>query len=186
MENSNQDNRQNLQIESVGEELTSEGWRRYTKVMGFFLGIIVLVYGGYWVWENYLNPAPGGADDIRRLEEGLKQMEEDQRNDTYGGKTPQETLDLFIAALEAGDVDLASKYFLLNEHREEWREGLEQAKAEGRIDEIVSTVRNMKPSSRDTSSKNVVEFSIIEDGATQHAAILMLNEFSGLWKIESL
>ena len=32
--------------------------------------------------------------------------------DTYGGKTPQETLQMYIDAVEKGDYELASKYFI--------------------------------------------------------------------------
>ncbi len=35
--------------------------------------------------------------------------------DTYGGKTPKETLDLFIAAVEKKDYELASKYFVIDQ-----------------------------------------------------------------------
>lgn len=34
-----------------------------------------------------------------------------QKADNYGGKTPEETLDLYIQALKAGDIELASKYY---------------------------------------------------------------------------
>ncbi len=53
------------------------------------------------------------------------------RNDTYGGKTPEETLKLFVAALKKGDVLLASKYFALDQNgsREKWVKYLEDVKA---------------------------------------------------------
>jgi len=39
-------------------------------------------------------------------------VREAQTRDTYGGKTPQETLRLYIDAVEKGDYELASKYFV--------------------------------------------------------------------------
>ena len=39
--------------------------------------------------------------------------------DTYGGKTPQETLDMFISAVEKGDYELASKYFVVERQNKE-------------------------------------------------------------------
>ncbi len=36
------------------------------------------------------------------------------KNDTYGGATPEETFDLYLAALKKGDLELASKYFWAN------------------------------------------------------------------------
>lgn len=43
-----------------------------------------------------------------------ERKEEAYRNDTHGGKTPEETLDLFINALKKNDVELASKYYDLS------------------------------------------------------------------------
>ncbi len=45
--------------------------------------------------------------------------------DTYGGKTPEETLALFISALKKGDTTLASKYFILDEQAK-WKKNLEK------------------------------------------------------------
>lgn len=41
--------------------------------------------------------------------------------DTYGGKTPQETLQMYIEAVEKGDYELASKYFIEEKRDEELR-----------------------------------------------------------------
>ncbi len=53
----------------------------------------------------------------RRQEKFIVEMErqkevilEKQKNDNYGGKTPEETLELYVEALKAGDIALASKY----------------------------------------------------------------------------
>lgn len=37
-----------------------------------------------------------------------------EAQDTYGGKTPQETWQMFIEALKKGDTDLAAKYFVVD------------------------------------------------------------------------
>lgn len=42
----------------------------------------------------------------------MKTLEETDAHDFFGGKTPNETVDLLRAALTKGDLDLASKYFL--------------------------------------------------------------------------
>lgn len=39
--------------------------------------------------------------------------------DKDGGKTPEETLDLFISALKSGDIEKASKYYVLDKQEEE-------------------------------------------------------------------
>ena len=58
------------------------------------------------------------------------------KNDTFGGATPEETLALFIEALEAEDVELASKYFLPDD-REEMKSDLEKAKQEQQLSQVI-------------------------------------------------
>ena len=53
------------------------------------------------------------------LEEYLAKKDELYAQDIYGGETPEETLTLFIDALKAGDVELASKYFKLEDQERE-------------------------------------------------------------------
>ena len=53
------------------------------------------------------------------LEKYLAKRDELYAQDTYGGDTPEETLELFIKALKAGDVELASKYFRLEDQEKE-------------------------------------------------------------------
>ncbi len=43
----------------------------------------------------------------------MKEIEEAYKNDIDGGKTPEETFDLFLVALKADNVEMASKYYEL-------------------------------------------------------------------------
>ncbi|MDD5032548.1 MAG: hypothetical protein PHC85_00295 [Candidatus Pacebacteria bacterium] len=77
------------------------------------LFIVVLDLTARW-YEMY--------QDQKKVENLAKSLEEMDRlvlearaADKIGGKTPQETLDLFINAVEKGDYELASKYFVLEE-----------------------------------------------------------------------
>ena len=86
--------------------------------------IAFLVIGGSisW-WNNREEPfVPRDIDEVvaetsdpKEIARYMERLEEAYKNDTYGGDTPEETLNLFIAALKAGDTDLAAKYFLLEE-----------------------------------------------------------------------
>ncbi|MBI4130673.1 hypothetical protein HY468_05120, partial [Candidatus Roizmanbacteria bacterium] len=82
--------------------------RRGIKFLVWFL-VIVGVGAAVFSYGAYFNPE---ARERRMLLEYFDNLEDEYRNDTYGGATPEETLALFIAALEAGDIELASKYFL--------------------------------------------------------------------------
>lgn len=69
------------------------------------------------------------VEEIKKREEELYQK---QLADTYGGKTPQETLRLYIDAVEKGDYELASKYFVIEKQEKELKsfEGVSAVKVQ--------------------------------------------------------
>ena len=169
----------------------------------FALGFLVIIALGIIVnavWVEYFSPAAQNAKQMEKqyavYEEQQKAYEDAMKADTYGGKTPQETLDMFISALEKGDVDLASKYFIYNTNemdknymtKNEWLDGLNKAKEEGRIQEIISKIKEVKPSERNIGSEDLKEFVILEIDNTivDYSILLKFNKYSQIWKIESL
>ena len=101
----------------------------YLKFIAGFLGVIVVVFvlyvGGVWAVRAYQQWQ--GEKAVQKTVENLKKFEaEDYAKamaDTYGGKTPQETLQMYISAVEKGDYELASKYFI-GDKQEEWKNNL--------------------------------------------------------------
>lgn len=67
-----------------------------------------------------------GEKRVEELANELKRIEQEifdkKAADKIGGKTPQETLNLFIAAVEAGDYELASRYFVIERQENTKRE----------------------------------------------------------------
>jgi hypothetical protein len=62
---------------------------------------------------------------VDRIEEQARKSYEIAMQDTYGGETPQETLRLYIEAVEKGDYVLASKYFI-GDYQEKALEALQK------------------------------------------------------------
>ncbi len=64
-----------------------------------------------------------GQRAVEELAVRLQTYEQDLLNakmeDRYGGSTPQETLSLYIRAVESGDYELASKYLIVNARKNE-------------------------------------------------------------------
>jgi hypothetical protein len=106
MENQNQNN----QINEINKP-KSKFWKFALGFAGIIIGIFILYVAGLWGWRKY-----EWNQSIKRgeiAEENLKKlMHEQAMADTYGGKTPQETLQMYIDAVEKGDYELASKYFI--------------------------------------------------------------------------
>ena len=105
----------------------------------WFLGIIgvgVVVWGGMM----YMNPEDRAKREVLKYFEDLQAQYE---TDMYGGATPEETLQLFIVALEAGDIELASRYFLPDE-REQIREYFQEIKVSDGWEKVLADSRNLK------------------------------------------
>ncbi len=64
------------------------------------------------------------------------------KNDTVGGKTPEETLKMFVAALKKGDVELASQYFSLDDKgsRQKWVDYLNEVKGKNKLVTMASDI----------------------------------------------
>ncbi len=101
---------------------------------GFVLG--VESYDKFRVWRN--------EQLMKQIDEDFDRMEQEtlerQMADTFGGTTPQETLQMFIKAVEAGDYDLASKYFIEGK-RDEWKENLVLTKDANNMIEFLSLIK---------------------------------------------
>ena len=159
----------------------------------FWVALVVLfasaVYlRGYFEWRG----EQAGADTRnvlsymywQYLENQSKQLEEAYRNDPYGGDTPEETLRLYVEALENNDQKLAAKYFIPENQKEElarYSEGI----ASGGLKAFVNAYRNGKVIPPEAvGSSGIYEFELFEPGETVPFGLrLIQNEFTGKWKI---
>ncbi len=164
----------------------------YRKFLGIFLGVMLVIGGGYWLWDGYLSSAAKARrfaeNQVEQIEKAEKAYLAAMTADTYGGKTPKETLDLFVAALKKGDIDLASKYFLLDENlsREKWVEYLNGVQTKGLLSKMGNDIQAL---SRPVSGndKNDYGFELLgKDGIVAVLIDMQFNEYSKVWKIESL
>ncbi len=111
-------------------------------------------------------------------------MEQKYREDTYGGNTPEETLQFFIDALKNGDTDLAAKYFVVDK-QEEWREKLEIGQKNETLSLLIGDLEKEKIGKE--LFKGHYRFSTYdENNIAEFSFDLTLNSFTNKWKIESL
>ena len=120
-------NSENLNSEKPNGSASSPRGKKYWKfVVGFFaviIGVFILINTSFWLWEKY--NMWQGQKRVQQTVEALKKFEEEDYQkamaDTYGGKTPQETLKMYIEAVEKGNYELASKYFIGDKQEGELR-----------------------------------------------------------------
>ena len=146
-------------------------------LLGFF-GILLLTLA-VWSWGAYFNPE---VREKRALIKYFEDIEEEYRNDMYGGATPEETLQLFIAALEAGDIELASKYFLPDE-REKKKNDLQKAQQQNILSEVIE---RMKMFDLDKEIAGKAFFSIVDANNIVEFEIILTRNQNNIWKITDL
>ncbi len=155
-----------------------------TSATFLLVGLIVLI--------SYFSPS---AREKRALLKNYNQaatslnaFESLLKADVYGGVKPEETLALFVKALMARDADLASKYFMVNGtmNQGEWRVGIQKMFDENRAEKIIEEIPRAMPVRVSPELKSAL-FAVKDNhGETTHEILLNFNDWSGVWKIESL
>lgn len=147
--------------------------------------LVVVVAAGmgvyWWLGE-------GGSPEYKKSMEYLRAQEAAMKADTYGGKTPEETLKLFVAALKVGDVDLASKYFILDDSgkRDKWVARLTDIKSRGLMAKMAEDIETKAKPGNPAYNGDAKYKLYAQNGLVGTVIDLELNKYSGVWKIESL
>jgi len=170
------------------------------------LFLVLLAGGILWFIENGMPHVNSYLNNIRSDWEAKRlqaQWEKPYREDTYGGKTPEETYDMFLDALRKGDTTLASKYFVVDE-QEKWKKTLDQYKTQKLLANFVNELENIKKTWVRKDHGNIVDFQykvLVEKDTTAdfegekikvpagnytNETELELNIYTKIWKITLL
>ena len=123
---------------------------------------------------------------MQREQDKAAALEAAYKADTYGGATPEETLKLFIDALEKKDYELASKYFVAEEQGKQKNVLEEGSRGDALTVLLDSYHRGIVNISR-FQNGHTAEIKLIPPGETVGFIIEMeLNTFTNQWKIKSL
>ncbi len=153
--------------------------------------MVVLALVGTWYTTGYIQwwgEDAGSRIEMQQLEEYYDAVIEDNdklieayKNDTYGGDTPEETMDMFIEALKAGDLELASKYYVV-ELQGEARKDLEESLP---LDMYIDILGWGSIGSLIGGNKRY-RIDYYKDGKQMHVERLFLNKYTNKWKISKL
>ncbi|MDP3733369.1 MAG: hypothetical protein Q8Q91_02390, partial [Candidatus Daviesbacteria bacterium] len=114
----------------------------WTNLKSWYGVVFLILLAGGVLWA-VLNGMPYFNNlrinwEAQRLQD---EWEKPYREDTYGGKTPEETYDMFLDALRKGDTTLASKYFTV-EDQKKWNETFSKLRAAGALDNFIEELGN--------------------------------------------
>lgn len=170
--------------------------KKYLIIISSSALVVLFTMAGYLYWESYLSSEAEekkyAAEQVERFDKATAEFETAMKADTYGGLTPSSTLDMFVEALKKNDLELASKYFLLDTNpasvdyltRKKLEEGLKKTQEKNELQTLVSKVSSAKFAG--SSLPDVVGFEIRnKDGSLEADINLKLNPYTNIWKIES-
>lgn len=147
-------------------------------IIGLVSGYVLGVYGYIKIIGPYLAEI--------KYKQWLADYLKPYKEDFTGGNTPEETLDLFIAALKKGDMDLASRYFVVEE-QENWRRDLNKSK-KANIEEWINELkgnRNKWRKEQQGENKFVIKYNTgMGDNEITNFIVLRKN-VNNKWKIGS-
>jgi N-acetylneuraminic acid mutarotase len=143
---------------------------------GFF--ILYLILMGPELWRSY--KWQKAVDDYEEA------MRKPYKEDIYGGKTPEETWQMFLDALKKGDIDLASKYYDV-EHQENGKIKLEELKNSAKLQNWIRELETLEKDQNQSSQNRAYYSYRYYDKQTQRylwsTTIFYLNPYTQVWKI---
>ncbi len=157
----------------------------------FWLGLVFLVAATFYVKRNidwnaqYMSLH--SQDYARAAAAKVMQYQEEQtkkayREDTYGGVTPEETLKLFVDALDKKDFALAAKYYV-PEKQQTVLKILTSAKTDA-PNPFIEAYKTGKITSYKSQVNTTYEIDIIAQGEKIPFYVrFMKNPFTNKWKI---
>lgn len=165
-------------------DINSSRKRRYFKYITWGLVALFVLFMVFWGVRNF-------GDDYanRQIDRNVEQAKEEWNNyleekyekiedDTYGGETPYETLEMYIDAVESGNYELASKYFTV-ENREDELESLNTAPKEN----IDRSLELLKDSLKEEGSYNLEKTSF---SINNPLFVKFVKYPSNVWKIREI
>ena len=155
--------------------------KKKIKMILIVFGVIVFVWYGYVGTVKYINWKwwQGMKNEAANFEKEIADKKAKIAADTYGGKTPQETLDMFISAVEKGDYELASKYFVV-ERQIEWEDNLMEFNTQN-VKWLVDSLKTQTKNNTGYYSNDQRIYTI------EKPAFIQLKLYpSNLWKIDEI
>lgn len=123
----------------------------------------------------------------RKTQEFQAELERPYREDVYGGKTPEETWNMFLDALKKGDIDLASKYFAVGKQGE-YRDILEKSQEDNELNQWIKEMEKLRkdedqPFSTEKAYYFYNVFSKNYQQILSNSVVFYFNSYTEVWKI---
>ncbi len=147
--------------------------------------VLALVLGagffGLWFLGKYRTEIKIKNPDAGTLQ-NVSESEKDEFYN-YGGKTPQETISLFVSSLEKNNLVLAVKYFI-PKAREKESEDLTRLKDANILGDLIGDLKKLKNGNAIDGTRYI--FKILDETGQAAAEVELIKNKSGSWKLMAL
>jgi len=156
---------------------------------GVVLAAVLAISAGVFLYKGS-RPFDPSVDiktftSAKQYDNYYKNLLEVYKKDTYGGKTPEETIELFIDALKNEDTELAAKYFVPEKQKKEV-EDLKAGMESGGVKLLLSVLGKERRGNYFDDKKFYEASTFDENNIAEFSFRLVLNPYTNVWKIESL
>jgi len=155
--------------------------KNMTRVWWGVGGVIVV---GLLVWAGNFGLQLYQQWSQQRYIASVEVLKAEYRNDTYGGATPEETLRLFITAFKASDLELASKYFII-EKQAEYLAKMQNWVKLGKGEEVIGRISETSIHGN-IDSGYVSMDAQLDDSEIPYSIELVRNEDTQKWKLNNM
>ena len=163
----------------------------YWKFVGGFFVLLLLGFIGIPFIGKYMQAQADKAqqEQYAASDRYMHDLQERLKNDTDGGATPEETLQLFITALKKNDIEQAEKYFVIYpEDKQVSLVGIiKKLQDAGEMEKFIEYLGKVKQEKGDGILDGNVTFSYVnKDGKMDIGIEITKSKYSTVWKIENL
>lgn len=133
--------------------------KKILEILGYVIAVLVVIFLAISVWGLYLPQTDFYFAKIKQEKEDKifaekeKEFIEMLKNDTFGGKTPEETFDMFLMALKAEDIEKASKYYVNWDQQKALKNLKKEITEEGNLNKIIVYFTNVREKGKKVCSE---------------------------------
>ncbi len=176
-------------IDRVDKNKKLKKWFKIIVLIALLIFVLGLVFNKYF-WLSTVT-----SFQNKMMMRNIAKYEQKFKDDKYGGKTPEETYVMFLEALKKKDIELASKYFVL-EKQEEYKKALYEVDKNGKWDLMMEDLTNYNNMTKEKTGDNYYTINIFrkDDPKMLSEQIIIIlptkilnntEEISDIWKIST-
>lgn len=154
-------------------------------IIGFVIILLISTLFNKYVWNGLVI-----RFKTKIFLNNIAKQEQKYKNDKYGGKTPEETYQMFLNALKNKDIELASKYFVLDE-QDRYKQALYEIEKQEKWELMMSDL-TQKNTKWEKVAEGYINLEIFDENNVSIEQITFIlpdnilppqNSISELWKI---